>query len=103
MRYIGVSNFTKEHLEALLPHCKVVPHVNQVCVCVSLSVYISQLSHSCEGAFRGCGGTSSRAACESGVCIIYSSPVCVCVCACACVCACVCACACVCIDSAATS
>ena len=53
VRYIGVSNFTKEHLEALLPHCKVVPHVNQVSLslslslCLSLSLYIYILVNYC--------------------------------------------------------
>ena len=31
VRYIGVSNFTEEHLEALVAESSVVPHVNQVC------------------------------------------------------------------------
>ena len=36
VRYIGVSNFTEEHLEGFLPQCVVVPHVNQVCDPVAL-------------------------------------------------------------------
>lgn len=34
---IGVSNFMINHLEALLPHCKIKPHVNQVRESIALS------------------------------------------------------------------
>ncbi|KAI5298524.1 hypothetical protein KEM55_003293 [Ascosphaera atra] len=30
VRSIGVSNFTKDRLEKLLPHCKIIPAVNQI-------------------------------------------------------------------------
>ena len=30
LRSIGVSNYTVQHLEHLMEHCTVVPHVNQV-------------------------------------------------------------------------